>query len=220
MKLWSAADEWVLRYWYPHVSTEEAAAIAGHTVAQAYRKARQLGLRKSKRYLASPAACRLRRGDQVGAAYRFPKGHVPANKGLRRPGWSAGRMCETQFKKGQLPHTWKPIGSERINADGYRDRKVSDTGYPPRDWKGVHVLLWEEHLGPVLPGHCVCFKNGDKTDIRCDNLALLSRAERMRRNSFRTTYPPELHAVIQLRGVLNRKINRRTRERDAAENAA
>lgn len=137
-----------------------------------------------------PAACRLRHGDQVGAAFRFPKGHVPANKGLRRPGWTAGRMADTQFKPGQRGGRWMPLGSVRINSYGYRDRKIADTGYPPRDWRADHLLLWEELLGPVPPGQCVCFKNGDKTDVRIDNLQLLSRAERMRRNSFRTNYPP------------------------------
>ncbi len=58
-------------------------------------------------------------------------------------------MKETMFKKGQVGTRFMPIGSERINADGYLDRKVSATGYPPRDWVAVHRLLWIEHHGPI-----------------------------------------------------------------------
>jgi hypothetical protein len=85
---------------------------------------------KSEAYLASPAACRLRRGDNIGAPYRFTKGHVPANKGLRRPGWGPGRMKETQFRKGERQgravKLYKPIGTERVSKDGYTERKIND----------------------------------------------------------------------------------------------
>jgi hypothetical protein len=158
---WTRAQRALLRNLYPHQPTTEVARRCGHSVPSTSNTARHLGLRKSKAYLASPAACRLRRGDHVGAAYWFPKGHVPANKGLRRPGWHRGRMRETQFKKSNRPHTWKPIGTELVNADGYRVRKVTDTGYPPRDWRPVHRLLWEQAYGPVPPGYAVKFIDGD-----------------------------------------------------------
>lgn len=54
-----------------------------------------------------------------GLTGRFEKGHVPANKGKHPP--TVGRMAETQFKKGHLPHNTKPIGYERINKNGYVD---------------------------------------------------------------------------------------------------
>jgi hypothetical protein len=34
-------------------------------------------------------------------------------------------MKETQFTKGQMPHNWKPVGSVRMNSEGYRDIKVN-----------------------------------------------------------------------------------------------
>ncbi|MEG7227362.1 HNH endonuclease signature motif containing protein, partial [Pseudomonas aeruginosa] len=103
----------------------------------------------------------------------------------------------TRFKKGQKPHTWLPVGSTRISADGYLQRKISDTGYPPRDWKGIHILLWEEHFGPIPTGHCVCFKDNNKQNVVIDNLELITRAERMRRNSIHR-YPPELKSAIRV----------------------
>jgi len=210
---WSSPAELeTLKRLYPNTPTTEIAALLGRRIEQVYNKASVLGLKKSAAYLASPAACRLRRGDNVGAACRFQKGHVPANKGLRRPGYAPGRMAETQFKKGRKSHTWKPIGTERINADGYLDRKISDTGYPPRDWRGVHILLWEENYGPIPRGYMVCFLNGDKRDIRLDNLMLLNWAERMRLNTYHNRYPKEIGRLIQLRGALVRQINRRMKD--------
>lgn len=211
---WWHDDElaWLIAL-YPDVKTDLVAEALGRTVKQCYQKARQLGLGKSAEYLASPEACRLRRGEHVGAAYWFGKGHTPWNKGSHFT--AGGRSAETRFKpgtrNGRAAKLWQPIGSTRLSKEGYLQRKVSDTGYTPRDYVGVHTLLWQEHHGPVPPGHALCFKNGDKTDIRLDNLELVTRAELMRRNSYHTNYPPEIRRVIQLRGALNRKINARSK---------
>lgn len=201
-KPWRAADLRLLRERYPHERTVDVAAALGRPVNTVYQKAIGIGLRKTAAYLASPAACRTNGRQGIGS--RFEKGHVPANKGLRRPGWARGRMAETQFKPGQAPTNHKPVGYERVTVDGYRERKVAE----PKTFRAVHVLLWEEHLGPVPKGCAVVFKNGNKTDIRIDNLALVSRAELMRRNSYHR-YPKEIARVIQLRGALNRQINKR-----------
>lgn len=204
---WSLEAERHLRERYADTPTSELAAELGRPVHQVYNKAHAMGLRKSAAYLASPAACRLRRGDQVGAATRFRPGHRPKNKGVR--GWDAGgRSHATRFRRGQRGKNWVPIGSERINSDGYRDRKVAETGYGPRDWKAVHLLIWEEHRGPVPSGHAVVFRDGDKGNIRLSNLALLSRAELMARNTIHR-YPVALKQTIHLAGRLRRAIRHR-----------
>ena len=83
--------------------------------------------------------------------FQFPKGNVPANKGHKGMQVHPNAVA-TQFKKGQMPTTWMPIGSYRVNGDGYLDRKVSDTGYSPRDWRPVHQLVWIEAHGEILSG--------------------------------------------------------------------
>jgi hypothetical protein len=45
--------------------------------------------------------------------------------------------------------------------------------------------------------------------ITLGRLELISRAENMRRNSYHTRYPKEVAQLIQLRGALNRQINKR-----------
>lgn len=199
----------VVRARFPHRPTAEIARRLGRSEAAVRGLAQRLDLRKTEAYLASPAACRLRRGDEVGKATRFRKGHVPANKGLRRPGWCAGRMSETWFRKGDRPHTWVPIGKDVVDPEGYRKRKVADDRSRPSrfNWKFVHILVWEAEHGPVPAGHAIAFKNGDRRDIRRENLELVSRRELMRRNSIHRL-PRALKSVIHLRGALVRRIRR------------
>jgi HNH endonuclease len=208
---WTAAEAREAVRRYPHEPTKVLAERFGRPMYQVYQFAARHGLSKTAEYLASPAASRLRRGDNVGAPYRFPKGHVPHNKGLRRPGWFRGRMRETWFKRGALPHTWVPVGTEVLDPDGYRKRKVTDNRKLASrfNWKFVHVLTWEKAHGPVPRGHAVAFRNGDRRDIRLENLELVSRRELMRRNTVHNL-PKPLAQVIQLHGALTRQIRRRT----------
>lgn len=214
-RLWSKADDRTLRRIFPHQRTEIVARQLRRTYSSICGRAAKLGLHKSAAYLASPAACRLRRGDHVGAPYRFAAGHVPANKGLRRPGWAPGRMKETQFKKGALSgvarQRFMPIGSTRI-ADGYLYRKISTTPGPwTVNWKQEHVRIWEHAHGPVPAGHALMFRNRDRMDIRLDNLELITRRELMARNSVHNL-PKPLAQAVQLLGALNRKLRRSTRD--------
>ena len=204
---WQESELEILRTQYADTSAKALSVTMQRSVTAIYGRAMILGLRKSDAYLASADACRLRRGDNVGAACRFLAGHVPANKGLKRPGWSPGRMAETQFKPGARPHTWKPIGSTRLSKEGYLQRKISDTGYPPRDWGGVHILMWKEEHGPVPKGFAVSFKDRDRTHLALDNFELISRRELMRRNTIHN-YPPELAEVIRLGASLKRQIRK------------
>jgi hypothetical protein len=99
-RLWERADDRLLIARYPHEPTARLARVLRRSMSAVYGRAGNLGLSKTAEYMASADACRLRRGDNVGAPSRFKKGHVPANKGLRRPGCAPGRMKETWFKKG------------------------------------------------------------------------------------------------------------------------
>lgn len=207
---WSQTDSDRLAELYPDTRTSVIAAEVGKTLGQCYRRAVKLGLKKSAAYMASPDANRLRRGSGVGKEYRFPKGHVPANKG-KRGAPSVGRMAETQFKKGQKSLNWKPIGSDRLSKEGYLQVKLYDTGYPPDDYIPVHHLVWELHRGPIPAGYRVAFKDGNKTRIDIANLELVSFADMMKRNTVHNL-PKAIVQVVQLRGALIRKINRRSKK--------
>jgi len=200
-------EEWeinALHRLFAEHSTAHCAKVIGRTVGQINYKARQLGLRKSAEYMEREKPGQLT--GATGIQGRFKKGHESWNKGKRYK--AGGRSVETQFKKGQRPATWVPVGSERVTCDGIRQRKVSDTGYTPKDWESVHKLLWEEHNGPVPKGHMVVFKNRNREDIRLENLVLLSRAENARRNSIHR-YPEEVKSAMRAVGKLKRAIKKR-----------
>ena len=106
----------------------------------------------------------------TGRTGRFEKGHATWNKGSK----GLTKANVTSFKKGQKPHNYKPLGSERITKDGYCEIKVSDTG---RRWKPKHVLIYEKHHGKVPKGSAVIFLDGDKRNFDIDNLYLVTRSQ-------------------------------------------
>lgn len=108
---------------------------------------------------------------------QFKKGHVPFNKGKK----GLGGWEPTQFKKGSKPANWVPIGSERINGDGYVDIKVED-GKLQKNWKGKHILTWEAANGPVPKGNVVIFGDRNRRNFEPDNLILISRKQLVRLN--------------------------------------
>jgi hypothetical protein len=208
-RAWTPGELETLTELYPDHTAKAISLVLDRSVAAIYGQAAQLGLKKSATFLASPASGRL--DGTRGASGRFAKGHVPANKGARRPGWSPGRMTETQFRKGQSPHNTQPIGSYRLDKDGTLQRKINNNrGSNSVRWRGVHELVWVEANGPVPPKHIVVFKPGMRTavleDITLDKVECISLADNMRRNTLHR-YPKEIALAIQMRGALNRRIN-------------
>lgn len=207
---WTEDHLALLREHYPMTPAADLAARLGRSTRSIYQMAEKLGLRKAPEFYATPAAQRL--NGRRGMGTRFQKGLVPWNKGIHYT--AGGRSAETRFKPGHrggiAAAKYQPIGAERVSKDGYLQRKVNDDMPFQKRWKGVHLIVWEAANGPVPRGHAVVFKNGDKRDIRLENLDLISRRELMARNTVHNL-PKELAQVIQLRGALNRKINRLTR---------
>ena len=201
----------MLRTQYPHMPTAVIARMLERSHSATYQAAYRLGLRKADTYLASPAARRL--DGRVGASCRFQKGRPAWNKGTRFI--AGGRSAETRFKPGErrgvAVKLYKPIGTERISKDGYLERKVNDDLPLQRRWRAVHLILWESVHGPVNGRtHAVMFRNKDRTDIRLENLELVTRKELLARNWHRR-YPKAVRQLVQLRGAITRQINKRTR---------
>lgn len=138
----------------------------------------------------------------------YQKGQEPFNKGkkwkefMTRQGMRNSR--KTQIKKGAVPPNHKPVGYERVSKDGYIEVKV---GEGLRQFRLKHRVVWEQHYGPIPKGYNVEFKNRDKKDLRPENLVLRTRKENMKQNTYHN-YGPEIARTIQLRGALNRQINK------------
>lgn len=201
---WQPCEDAALAALYPNTPLPKLVNILGRTERAIYSRAKLLGIKRSQAFLAGEHSGRLRSGD--GKETQFAPGHKSWNAGMK--GWQAGgRSAETRFKKGNRPHSWNPIGHERITKDGYLQRKTTDTGYTPRDYRMAHHLLWEAHHGPVPPGHALVFKDGNKQHIELDNLELLSRAALCQRNTIHR-YSAELKGIIRLQKKLERAIRR------------
>jgi hypothetical protein len=220
--MWTDEQADMLRQLYPNYKTEDVATMIGRTAGQTYQKAKAIGLKKSAAYLASPAACRLRKGDNVGAASRFQKGQSAWNRGTKGVVGVQAECRATQFKPGQHPPNTMPIGSTKLDKSQVLLQKVSDAkGNNSKRWRAVHELVWIAANGPLPPKHIVVFRPGMKTnvldEITIDRVECISLAENMRRNTVHNM-PKELVSLVRLRAVLTRNINRREKDATAEIN--
>lgn len=220
-RFWTLADEDIMRSAYATEPTAVLATLLRRTEKQVLCKANCMGLKKTHAYISAVARARSAAAGHGGHATQFTAGTQPWNKGQRGLTGTQDACKPTQFKPGSRPHTWMPVGSHTINADGMLDRKVNDGPGPRhRCWSPVHRLVWEAAHGPVPVGHLVVFKAGRRTAqlelITLDALECITRAENMRRNSIRQ-HPPELVDLMRLRGTLKRAINSKAKEAETHE---
>ena len=206
--VWTADKIAILREFYPGQRTSEVAALIGCAINSVHAKAAQLGIKKTREAIARNAREAMANPNHPAHRSRFVKGSAPWNKDLRYQ--AGGRSVQTQFKAGRVPINWMPIGSERIRSDGYRERKLTDTGISRRDFVLIHHIVWKEAGRAIPTGHTLVFKDGNKTNFALDNLELISRAELMRRNSVHNL-GPEVFAAKQLLGAITRQINKRNK---------
>jgi hypothetical protein len=158
------------------------------------------------------AACR-NRGITNGMDCRFPAGHVPANKGMK--GWYAPGCEKSWFKPGHIPENYMPVGTLRINTDGYVDVKIAD----PNKWRQQHLIIWEKANGPVPKGKVIIFADGNRLNVKLKNLLMISRAELavMNRNGLicnnaELTKTGKLIADVKI-GIADRKREARKRSK-------
>ena len=80
---------------------------------------------------------------------------------------------DARFKKGHCPKNHRPVGSERINVDGYIEIKVAE----PNVWKLKHRVVWEKVNGPIPENHALKFLDGNPLNCVVENLKLITRSE-------------------------------------------
>ena len=110
---------------------------------------------------------------------RFKKGTVPPNKGKKMSAEQYAKSSSTMFKKGGIPQNYRPVGSERVNVDGYIEIKIAD----PSKWELKHRFIWEESNGKIPAGMNLIFKDNNPLNVKLDNLMLVTRAENMEMNN-------------------------------------
>jgi hypothetical protein len=144
----------------------------------------------------------------------YKKGQTPFNKGKKGSEYlseeALAAMSNTQFRKGNLPHNTKEDGVITIRYDHADTRNGIAYKYiriALAKWMPLHVYNWEQKYGKVKKGYCLWCKNGDTLNCEPDNWELITRAENIKRNSIHN-YPKEIALAVQLRGALNRQINK------------
>jgi hypothetical protein len=144
----------------------------------------------------------------------FKKGTVPANKGKKISEYVSPEKINiikrTQFKKGQLP--------KNTLFDNAVVKRKDKTGIiylyvrvKQAQWIPLQRHIWEQYNGPIPPRHNIIFKDRNTFNCNLDNLEMVSNAELLNRNSAHR-FGPDLFKIIQLRGALNRQINKRLKQ--------
>ena len=191
-KRWTPQEDEELKRLYPNTMAKDLAERFNCTVIQIYQKAQRLKINKDTEFLHNYYKANFKGYP----ATQFKKGMTSWNKGKK--GLQIGGV-ESQFKKGQIPHNFKPIG-HRSYRDGYLVEKTE------QGFKFLHILLWESVNGPVPKGLFVVFKDRNKQNLTIENLELITRAEHMRRNNI-ANLPVELREVLHIKKSITRKIN-------------
>jgi hypothetical protein len=170
---------------------------------------------KQKRNRGSIEAAVNNRRFLSGRTGCFEKGFIPWNSGTK--GMGICKRNSGTFKKGNTPGNIKPMGYERISADGYIEKKIRErnpyTGAPTR-FKMKQVLVWEKKYGPIPKNKIIVFLDGDQLNCRINNLELISRAEHVRLNQLKYRaapgiIKPGIFALAKLKtkiGILKRKM--------------
>ena len=198
---------------YATMSAQEIAEARDMSKTTVSCIAQDLGLRKSREWIAERARLRSSHPNHGGRVSRFKPGNVPVGKGKKIEEWMTpegiANSSKTRFRKGNKPANYRPVGSERLNVDGYIEVKVGEG----QRWRHKQLVVWERMNGKVPEGYIVSFKDGNRQNCELDNLYLTTRAEQLRKNGVHS-YPDDVREIIHMRGVLKRHINTQKRNRD------
>ena len=119
---------------------------------------------------------------------QFQKGQVSWNKGkkweeyMSKEGQQNSR--KTCFKKGNRPHNHRPVGSERINVDGYVEIKVAE----PDQWEIKARFIYENIYGNIPENHKLIYLDGNRQNLKLSNLKVVSSAEELIMNNNKLRY--------------------------------
>ncbi|MGD6739694.1 HNH endonuclease signature motif containing protein [Photobacterium leiognathi subsp. mandapamensis] len=138
---------------------------------------------------------------QCGRTGHFTLGQVPHNAGTK----GVMKANKTSFKPGYV-RKQLPIGTERINVQGYIEVKVID----PNTWRLKHRVVWEQHYGPLNKDDVVRFRDGNRTNLDIDNLFVVDRTTHaIINNSYKfNDQPNELKDSVILLAKIDAKLGK------------
>jgi hypothetical protein len=201
---WTEAQTEALRLRYPTTRNEVLSKELGRPIKAVIAMACKLRVTKTKDFVATERANNPAYQSDTYRRSLFHSQQIPHNKGGKMGEELRGKVSKTFFPKGHKPHNHKPVGSERINKDGYIEVKTAE----PRRWEHKHRVVWEQKNGPVPPKHIVRFKDKNPTNIQLENLECVSMAQNAIDNH--VVYPLEVAQVVRLTNKIQKLIKNRT----------
>jgi len=197
-RAWTIQDKKLITELYPDSSASHIAQILNRSIKSIYTAAREMGLKKSDAFNNSVKSGRINVLSTAAALKRFQPGIPPYNKGLKLEDYlsieTIIKIRGTQFKKGNAPANLRPIGSIRIDRDGYSQIKVKAGRM---GWMLLHRYTWEQENGPIPENMNIMFADGNRSNCKLENLLLRTKAECMEQNTI-CRYPAELRRSIRI----------------------
>lgn len=144
-----------------------------------------------------------RNGILTGRKGRYGPGHTPKDGSAPPPA--------SGFKKGNKCWKERPVGSIRMDKDGYQIVKIAQN-----QWRLLHNVEWEKQHGKIPAGYCLRFLDGDKTNCALENLALLPRGANLRINSMTVGMKQWIHDAESHLAVINTAILEHLTEKNHA----
>jgi hypothetical protein len=205
-KTWTELESSLLLALYPCTQSQALAGLFNCSISKVYARAKRCNLKKSTWFKNSPMSSRLNRGDEVGKAHRYQKGNIPANKGVKGMP-SHPNSIATQFKAGQRSKNWRPVGSTRIDRDGYVLIKMSEGKFK---WEFLHRMIWQRLNGAIDTDYLLSFIDSNKKNCNITNLSLVSKKQHAINNSVHK-YGPEIAELYRMKSNITKEINKRER---------
>lgn len=180
---WQQQEIDFLKAAYPIMPNKSIAEKLGISELCVIHKAYNIGLRKDPEYIKKYLSELGKELNENGKAHRFPKGHIPSNKGKKMSEEQYAIASRTFFKKGGLPPNTLHDGCIRIRnlKSGKIKKPFKFIRVSKGKWEMLQVHNWIKTNGPVPDDMMVTFKNGDTLNCEVDNLELITKEESMRR---------------------------------------
>lgn len=144
--------------------------------------------------------------EPVPNAGRFIKGQQSFNKGLKWDEFMSKEGQEnsrtTTFKKGNIPVNHKPVGSERINVDGYVEIKVAE----PNKWDLKHRVVYRQLHGEIPKDGIITFLDSNPLNLDPDNLILINLNQNLilNKEKLRSEYPEITKSSIFIAKIMEK----------------
>ena len=195
----------IIRKLYPNTPNKVIATWMPHSATSISKKANQMGLKKTKEYIRenartiATAQWEYNKENGLDHKSNFKKGHVPWCKGQKLSTEHISKLTGV-FKKGNVPHNMREIGSTRFIND-YTEIKVRY-----HKWISLARYNWEQVHGPVPADMCVFKIDQDKYNDDISNLCLVSRKNLAMLNRNHAKLSPELKEVQILINQIKQKV--------------